>query len=196
MNSEQLFELALGLENPWYVERLELVEKPSGEKQLEIHLNFTRGARFKDSLDNDCPVHDTVERTWQHFNFFEHRCFFHARVPRITTSASKVEQVKVAWARPGSGFTLLFEAFAMCLIENEMPVNKAGNILGVYPNRLWTVFNYWIEKAFCKDDQQSVNKIGIDETSSKKGHDYVTLAADLDTRRALFATPGERRIDY
>ena len=142
MNSEQLFELALGLENPWYVERLELVEKPSGEKQLEIHLNFTRGARFKDSLDNDCPVHDTVERTWQHFIFFEHRCFLHARVRRITTSEGKVEQVKVPWARAGSGFTLLFEAFAMCLIENEMLVNKAGNILGVYPNRLWTVFNY------------------------------------------------------
>ena len=72
-----------------------------------------------------------------------------------------------------------------------MSVNKAANILSVYPNRLWTVFNYWIGKAFRKDDQQSVNKIGIDETSSKKGHDYVTLAADLDARRVLFATPGK-----
>ena len=113
MNSEQLFELSLSLEKPWYVERLEFVEDKSCEKQLEIHLNFTRGARFKDSFGNACPVHDTVERNWQHFNFFEHRCFLHARVRRITTSEGKVEQVKVPWARAGSGFTLLFDAFAM-----------------------------------------------------------------------------------
>lgn len=69
-----------------------------------------------------CPVHDTIEREWQHLNFFEHHCFLHCAVPRITTSAGKVTTVEVPWARPGSGFTLLFEAFAMALIEREMPV--------------------------------------------------------------------------
>ncbi len=79
----------------------------------------------------------------------------------------------------------------MCLIENEMPVNKAAGILAVYPKRLWTIFNYWIQRAFHKDDQHSVTKIGIDETSNKKGHDYVTIAVDLDARRVLFATKGK-----
>jgi hypothetical protein len=37
----------------------------------------------------------------------------------------KVRVVEVPWARKGSGFTLLFEAFSMALIEREMPVNKA-----------------------------------------------------------------------
>ncbi len=39
------------------------------------------------------------------------------------------------WARSGSGFTLLFEAFSMCLIEQEMPVNKVGKVIKEYPNR-------------------------------------------------------------
>ena len=46
--------------------------------------------------------------------------------------------INVPWARPGSGFTLLFEAFAMALIEREMPVNRVAEILGVNPQRVWT----------------------------------------------------------
>ncbi len=81
----------------------------------------------------------------------------------------------------------------MCLIENEMPVNKAAGILAVYPKRLWTIFNYWIQRAFHKDDQHSVTKIGIDETSNKKGSRSFgsTIAVDLDARRLLFATKGK-----
>jgi len=79
----------------------------------------------------------------------------------------------------------------MLLIENEMPVNKAASILNVYPNRLWNIFKYWIARAFIKDDQSNVKKIGIDETSKRKGHDYVTISADLDERRVIFACEGK-----
>jgi transposase len=36
-----------------------------------------------------------------------------------------------------------------------------------------------------------VQAIGIDETSSRRGHDYITLFVDLNARRLLFATPGK-----
>ncbi|MDZ7301091.1 MAG: ISL3 family transposase [candidate division KSB1 bacterium] len=191
MNSERLFELALGLTPPWCIERLEFSQNASGQKQLDLYLSFPKGAKFKDEAGVECAVYDTLERTWQHLNFFQYPCFLHARVPRITTSTGQVKQVPVPWAREGSGFTLLFEAFAMCLMENEMPVNKAAKTLGVYPNRLWTIFNYWIAIAVQQDDQTQVTSLGIDETANKKGHDYVTLAADLQERRVLFATPGK-----
>jgi len=79
----------------------------------------------------------------------------------------------------------------MSLIENDMPVNKAATLLSVYPHRLWTVFKYWLNRALEKDDQTQVVEIGIDETSSKRGHNYVTLAVDLDQRRVIFATEGK-----
>ena len=191
MNSEQLFELALGLQSPWRIDRVTFTETESSHSQLEIHLNFPRGSKFKDGSGTLCPVHDTIEREWQHLDFFQHRCILRARVPRIRNSAGKVEQVKVPWARPLSGFTLLFEAFALCLVESEMPVKRAASVLKVYPQRVWKVFNYWIERAQKKDDQSQVETLGVDETSSKKGHAYVTLAADMQKRRVLFATPGK-----
>ena len=191
MNSKQLFQIALDLTPPWYIERVEFTEKEKGQRQLDIHINFQRGAKFADEKGNECPVHDTEERSWQHLSFFQHLCFLHARVPRIKTSSGKVRTVQLPWARAGSRFTLLFEAFAMALIENEMPVSKAASILNVYPHRLWNVFKYWIARALAKDDQRKVKKLGIDETSKQKGHDYVTIAADLDERRVIFVCEGK-----
>lgn len=191
MNSTNLFQMALGLSSPWYVKDISFNTTETDEKQLSIHIDFRRGAKFIDSSGVVCSVHDTVQREWQHLDFFQHRCILHARVPRIKSSNCEVKQVDVPWARSGSGFTLLFEAFAMCLIENEMPVNKAAATLSVYPNRLWTVFNYWVKRAMAKDTLSNLEDIGIDETSSRKGHNYVTLVADLKKRRVIFVTKGK-----
>jgi transposase len=113
-----------------------------------------------------------------------------------------IKTQEVPWARKGSGFTLLFEAFSMLLIENEMPVNKVANILQVYPKRLWNVFDYWISIAHKENDIQELTKIGFDETSVKKGHNYITHMVDLGQRRVLFACEGkgsdciEKSVDY
>ena len=42
-------------------------------------------------------------------------------------------------------------------------------------------------------DLSSVTAVGLDETSSKKGHNYVTVFIDLDRkdRPVIFATPGK-----
>lgn len=191
MNSTQLFEQALSLSTPWYVERVEFKTAIDQSNELHIYLNFKRGAKFNDAQETLCSVYDTVEREWQHLNFFQHRCVLHARVPRIKTSSGEIKRVEVPWARPNSGFTLLFEAFAMTLIESEMPVNKVANILSVHANSLWIIFHYWVDKAIAQTDISNVKTIGIDETSSKKGHRYVTLAVDFDERRVIFATKGK-----
>ena len=66
-------------------------------------------------------MHDTPCKTWRHLDFFQHQAFLHARVPRISCPDCGVKQIAVPWARAGSGFTLLFEAFVMALVA-AMPV--------------------------------------------------------------------------
>jgi transposase len=104
---------------------------------------------------------------------------------------NKVVLVDVPWARKNSGFRLLFEAYSMLLIENEMPVSKASKIMGVNSQRIWNVFDYWISKAYSNDTIANIEKIGFDETSIKKGHNYVTTLVDIEQRRVLFATAGK-----
>jgi len=191
MNSETLFSMALGLQSPWEVKEVTFSTDEIARSELHLRIGFVPGSRFPDEANELCPVHDTVERQWQHLSFFEHTCYLHCAVPRITTTEGKVRTVEVPWARPGSGFTLLFEALALALIEREMPVNRVAEVLKVNPQRVWTVFNYWINKAKAADDPSAVTRLGVDETSTKKGHHYITLGVDLDEARVIHVTEGK-----
>ena len=194
MNSIEIFQLALQLQEPWYVSSVRFEEGLEGGKELHIDIDFEKGFEF----EPEAKVHDRTKREWRHLNFFEHTCYLHCKVPRIKSPNGKVKTVAVLWARKGSGFTLLFsegmplaEAFSMALIEREMPVNKAADLVKEYPQRLWNIFSYWVGISYQADDQSGVTQLGIDETSVRKGHDYVTVAADLETGRVLHVTPGK-----
>ncbi len=74
MNSKQLFQLALDLSPPWYIERVEFNEREKGIRQLDIYINFPRGAKFIDTDGHECSVYDSEERSWQHLSFFQYIC--------------------------------------------------------------------------------------------------------------------------
>jgi len=131
MNNEQLFQLALNIEAPWLVTKTEF-RNPEGKRSMHITLEYQSG--FFTWPTGHSAVHDRVDRTWRHMNFFEHECYLHCKVPRVYDQDGKVKQVEVPWARTGSGFTLLFEAFSMFLIEQEMPVNKVGETISDTPS--------------------------------------------------------------
>lgn len=192
MNSTHIFSIALDLSCPWYVEKVDLLtQEQSQEKELHLYINFERGFKFETAEGEKVCAYDSVERQWQHLNFFQHRCYLHARVPRIKHGDGKIHQVSVPWARSNSGFTLLFEAYAMLLIESEMPVNKVSVCVKSTAPRIWRMFSYWIARAVSKDDLSEVTQIGMDETSRKKGHNYVTVFADLEKRRVIHVCPGK-----
>lgn len=183
--------MAIGQQHPWKIDSVEFKQEDANRMTLHLHIGFERGAKFTDSEGLDCPVYDTVAREWRHLNFFEHECLLHCHVPRITTNQGKVRTVDVPWSRKGSGFTLLFEAYAMALIENEMPVNKVAKLLRVNPQRLWNVFNYWVGEAYLADDPSSITQLGVDETSTRKGHKYITLGVDMEQSRVVHVTEGK-----
>jgi transposase len=184
MNSEHLFKMALGISSPWEITEVNF-RKSLAKKELHIHIDFNRGEKFPDETGELCGVHDTQQKQWRHLNFFEHACYLHCRVPRIKTKEGKIKLVQVPWSHAGSGFTLLFEAYVMALIENEMPMNKIGKLLNENAHRLWTIFNYWIGRAYAADKPKAPKKLGLDETSRRKGHDYISVAVDLDERRFM-----------
>jgi transposase len=98
----------------------------------------------------------------------------------------------VPWARQGSGFTLLFEQVAMTLVR-EMPVNAAARIMEITDKRLWRVVEYYVNRAIAQFDLSAVKAVGLDETASKRGHNYVTVFIDMAKRQepVLFVTPGK-----
>jgi len=188
MRDVELFQMALGLESPWYVDRTEF---DAEGRRLDLYLDFRKGGRFQcpECGAGGCPAHDTTEKSWRHLNFFQHEAHLHARIPRVQCEACGVKLVEVPWARPGSGFTLLFEAMVLAMVKS-MPVAAVARMIGEHDTRIWRVVHHYVEQARDEVSHAGLRRIGVGETSLKRGHHYLTLFVDLDEPRVLFATEG------
>lgn len=188
MKDKELFQKAIGMD-PWFV----VSYKFSPEKgRLDVELDFPPGTNFTcpECKAKECKVHDTEKKSWRHLNFFQYEAHLHARVPRIRCRKCGVRLVQVPWARPGSGFTLLFEALVM-MLAREMPVKALSKIVKEHDTRLWRILNHYVTEAREEADFSSVREVGVDETSSRRGHNYVTLFVDLEEPRTIFVAEGK-----
>ncbi len=100
-----------------------------------------------------------------------------------------VRQVAVSWARPGSGFTLLFEAL-LITFASSMPVARVAAFTGEDNTRIWRVLKHYVTTERAKLDFSTVERVGVDETAAARGQDYISVFMDADAHRVLFATPG------
>ena len=183
---ESIFSLALGVEKPWFIDNIEF---SSEHKRLDIWLNFERGSRF-DLEGVACPVYDTVEKTWRHLNFFQHECYLHARVPRVTNSDGRTIMVMPDWSGKLAGFTLLFEALLLQLCHH-MPVNQVAKMTGVSDFKIWRMLDLYVSSARFDEDFSDVSAVGMDETSVAKGHQYISLFVDMKQRKTIYITEGK-----
>jgi transposase len=186
---EALFTSALGLVPPWVVEDVKL---DTVKRRIDFEV-ACQGALLV------CPhcgasgqtVHDRLRRSWRHLDFFQFEAWLHCEVPRVACAAcGKTTQLPVPWARPGSGFTAAFEALALALCR-ELPVRQAAALLRCSDKQLWLRIEFYVEQARALEDFAGVQIVGIDETSLRRGQDYITVVHDLDAKRLLFATEGK-----
>jgi transposase len=83
----------------------------------------------------------------------------------------------------------LFEALVMAMVA-EMPVKALAGLVGEHDKRIWRIVHHYVDEAVESQDLATVERVGIDETSSRRGHEYVTVFADLDERRGVFVVEG------
>ena len=183
-----LFTAALGLQAPWKVSK---VVFDHAEGRLDMYISRERGSKHPcPRCETECKVHDTQPRTWRHLNFFQYRTYIHCDTPRINCQDHGVLQIETSWSRSGSGFTMLFEAFMIELCK-AMPINTLAKLVGEHDTRIWRVINHYVTEAREKQDFSEVVRVGIDETSSKRGHNYVSIFVDLNKPSVIYATEGK-----
>jgi len=184
MATNELFSLALGLEEPWHVTDFKFDPE---KRRLDLTIDFTRGAHFScpECSKSNCAVHDTNSRTWRHLDFFQHQAYLTARVPRIQCPDCGVKQVVVPWARPGSGFTLLFEIFVL-LLSQQMAIAPLAELLHVHPDSVWRILGHYVDQAVQDTKLSELTQVGIDEVAQRKGHEYITVFGDLKQSKVVF----------
>ena len=71
------------------------------------------------------------------------------------------------------------------MIMAEVPRRKASRLLRCNEKTLASILSYWVNQAVEALDLSDVTKLAIDETSRKRGHDYVTITIDAMKRRVF-----------
>lgn len=88
MDTSNLFTVALNLGNPWSVSKVDFIPATDNPTQMELHIWVSYPDRTKfpcptEGCGEMCPQHDYEERVWRHLNFFQHKTFIHAKLPRV-----------------------------------------------------------------------------------------------------------------
>ena len=72
----------------------------------------------------------------------------------------------------------------------RMPLTKAAEFLHIGTWVLEGILKYHVQKALDNIDLSNVRAIPLDETSCKRGHRYIAVIADADTKRIIFMIEG------
>jgi len=77
--------------------------------------------------------------------------------------------------------------FSFC---RKMAVKGVGEEFEVGDDRIWRSLRHYVDEAREHADYSGVTSVGIDETSSRKGHNYITVVVDAKRRRTIYACAG------
>ena len=96
----------------------------------------------------------------------------------------------VPWARHGAGHTRAFDDTAAWLAAHTSK-QAVGELLRVAWATVGRIVTRVVADAEAALDRfAGLRRIGIDEVSYKKGHQYLTVVVDHDTGRLVWAAPG------
>ncbi|WP_241677206.1 ISL3 family transposase [Bifidobacterium jacchi] len=133
-------------------------------------------------------------RRWRHQDFGCWRVELVARMPRVDCPRCGVVVAGVPWAEPGSRFTRDFETQCAWLmtVASQRTVSgflhvtwrTAGAIARRVADRI---------RAAAPSPFDGLASIGVDETSYRKGHTYVTVVVDHERGRVIWAHDGVGR---
>ena len=90
-----------------------------------------------------------------------------------------MKTVRVPWAEKGSRFTLLFERLAIAWLQEATPTAVARR-LGLTWDEARGIMERAVRRGLARRPQEPVARLGVDEKSFLKRHQYVSVVVDLD----------------
>ncbi len=193
MIPEKVFQQILALGEAWRVNRMDYVEQ---ESQVLIRIEDTPALWPQESCPHcNCKsvrgYDHAPERRWRHLNVCQLQSAIVCALPRgECQDCRKVYTVRAPWEGRSRGLTQEFEAFALTLMR-EMPVKKAGEILGETDQKSWRMRFAQVDAAWKELSWEQVIWVGADEMNRKKGHNYLTGFVDWQAKRVRLAVEGK-----
>ena len=181
--------LLVGVKSPWRVMRVDLQLE---QRRVEIELAHDAATTVDcPECARGCSRHDHApERTWRHLDVMGFTTVLRARVPRCDCPEHGVVTVQVPWAEPHGRFTLVFEAFAVKVIEASRSYTQAMDILKLDWHTIQEIVKRAVERGLLRRSTAEVTQVGMDEKSFRRGQSYVSVMTDLQGKRVLDVVEG------
>lgn len=170
-----LYAQILGVRDPWTVIQVRL-DMPA--KRVEVTLAHRAGAALQcPECGVTCPGYDTRHRRWRHLDTCQFETMLIADVPRSNCPAHGPLQVTVPWAEAGSRFTALFEALVIDWLR-EASLSGVARQVGITWDEADGIQTRAVRRGLARRERKLPHRIGVDETSFQKRHEYVTVVID------------------
>jgi len=189
MRDRELYAQILGIVRPWRVVDVKL---DTAEGEVTVHVRLTPKTELS------CPtcgkmgrLHDHRERRWRHLDTCQFRTMLVAEIPRVSCAEHGVHQISVPWSEPRSGFTALFEALVIDWLK-EASVAAVARQLNMTWDEVDGVMMRAVKRGLARRGPVTARRIGVDETSFQKRHEYVTVVSQQSGSRVLYVADGRR----
>jgi transposase len=169
-------------------------EEKSGDENLVIKVRQPERKKHRCGIcGKKAPGYDRGRgaRRWRAMDFGPCAVFIEAEAPRVCCKEHGVVTEKVGWARHGSMFTYDFENMVAWLT-----LHSQISVVAEFMRIAWNTVGPIVRRVH--DDIRRAGgslfdglvRLGIDETSYKKGHKYMTVVVNHDTGKLIWAAKG------
>lgn len=186
MRDKELYTRILGVTSPWKVCEVEVHDEA---EEVEVFIEH-RGRHF------ECPEcarasrrYDTRRRSWRHLDTCQYRTKLTADVPRVRCPEHGVRQLCVPWAEAGGRFTALFECRAIDWLR-ETSISAVARRLRLSWDQLDGIQRRAVDRGLKRRAATQIRKLGVDETSYQRHHEYVTVVCDQERSQVLYVADG------
>jgi transposase len=176
MQDIEFFSRALGLKEPWRVADVEL-DVEAGRVVIVVEC---RGGTTWADESGALPVHGYQERQWRHLDTMQFETLIRARVPRVRYSDGHTEMVRVPWAPERSRWSLMFESFALRVLQNARSVSRGCELLRLDWSSAQRIMERAVQRGLARRRLEGRRHVGMDEKSFRKCQDYISTLVELD----------------
>ncbi len=178
------------------VERTVIENVEFGAEGLVVHARVWARERYRCAhCGRCCARYDRGRgrRRWRALDFGSTPVYLEADVQRVKCPQHGVVIARFPWARRDSGFTRAFEDQVAWLATNASS-SVVSQLMRVAWRTVGRILSRTVEDASASVDLlANVRRIGIDETSYRRGHRYLLVVVCHDTGRLLWAAEGRNQ---
>ena len=187
MRDHELYAAILGVQLPWQVTSVALDSKA---EEVRVVITAVAGTRFPcPQCQSPCPGYDTRRRSFRHLDTCQFKTILEAEVPRVQCSEHGVLQVDIPWAEPNSGFTALMEALIIDWLQ-EASILAVSRRMRLSWDQIDGIMQRAVRRGLARRKLVGIRRVGVDETSFQRRHEYVTIVSDQEGGGVLHVADG------